>query len=278
MIHFKLKLPPFTLKRSLPTQWHDMRQAEKIEAVGFLAIYGDQEGRVKYLRKCLKLPNLLKKFLSQEDEADLLQHLAFMNLEASSTPIFDTFAQNKVHYYLPKTDFVNGSAIEFILALDYYQEYGENQDTDYLLKLVAVLAREKRENEADNVKFGDIRVPIHDNSDEAELRALKFKDLPKEIIIAVLRYFEGVKQLIHDLGVESELWKNPKEGDEGKNTEGVALFGWRTVLRGLANGSISEYDILCQRPFWEIFQIMKEKKAANDALEAQYKKMKNGNS
>jgi hypothetical protein len=273
MIEFNIKSKYRTFKRKLPTSWADMTQKDKIEAVRFIVLLGIESGKSNILKKLLDLPEYVWQTMSIEDKADLLDKLSFMSLDATTVPIFQSFIHKQEEYHLPKPDFINGSAIEFILSLDYYQEYGENQDTDYLLKLVAALARERRADEKENVKFGDIRIPIHDNSDEAETRALKFKSLPNEIIISVLRYFEGVKKMIHDLGVESDLWKNPQNDGKISQSE-VALYGWRTVLRNLG-GSIAEYDRLCQRPFWEIFQILQEKKAANDAIEAQYKKLKN---
>jgi hypothetical protein len=273
MIEFNIKSKYRTFSRKLPQSWADMNQKDKIEAIRFIFLLGDEEGRAAILKKILNLPEYVWQTMGMDDKADLLSKLDFMSLKASTIPVFQSFIHKQEEYHLPKPDFINGATIEFIIALDYFHEYGESQDTHELLKLVATLARERRVNEADNVRFGDVRIPIHDNSDEAETRALKFKTLPNEIVISVLRYFEGVKKMIHDLGVESDLWKNPQNDTKTAHSE-VALYGWRTILRNLG-GTISEYDRLCQRPFWEVFQILQEKKAANDALEAQYKKMKN---
>lgn len=275
MIHFTLKFTPFKFKRSLPETWADMTQKEKIDTLRHIFLLGEEAGRVAILKKLLRIPEFFWQLISMDDKADLLDKLSFMSINPSTTLIFPSFEHKNETFYLPKEDFINGSVGEFILALDYYQEYGESQDGNYLLKLVAVLAREKRADEALNIKFGDVRVAIHDNSDEAEVRADKFKDLPHEIIIAVLRYFEGVKQLIHDLGIESELWKKPETDSKKINNQDIALFGWRTILRNLSS-TIIEYDALFQRVFWEIFEKLREKKASDDALKAQYEKMKIG--
>ena len=281
MIQVKIKSPAKTFVRDIPQSWGDLIESEKRKALNWMLKLGADKGRAMFLKSYLKLPRWVYFFIDTEDWADLLTQVAFLNLEPITAPIFGQFLHRDEVYYLPKAEFTNGSAGEWALALDFYNEFGESKDINDLLKLVAVLARENRQNEADTIRYGDVRVLIHDNSDEVETRAEKLEGLDPAIIMSVLRYFEGIKMLIHDLGVQSDLWDNPAK-DAGKTNklnkqDSVAIFGWRTIYRSLAE-SVSEYDVIFQRKFWEIFSIMKEKKVATDAMEAKYKSLTNGSS
>jgi hypothetical protein len=269
MIRFKVNTgTKFTLHQ-LPENWAEIPTfGQKMAIVRILlGQKGDEyEQRVAIVRVLLNVSDKQFKRLGNE-LSKLTITLKWLNIEPSATPVFDSCIHKGVTYYLPKADFANGTAAEFVLALDYYGAYAESKSSDDLLKLVAVLARQSSDNMRVAAEKNDIRVSIHDNGNEVDERAKLLRGLPEEISICILRYFEGVKLMFHTLGVQAELWTEPKEGEE--ETENVALFGWRTTFRTIAEKGPfgTNYDDVCQRKFWEIFQYLLERKTANDEYE-----------
>jgi hypothetical protein len=280
MIKFKLhnlsgKSPVY----QLPENWEEVKNMGDKLAIVRILMRDDMDEyacRVAILRRLLNVSDKLFKAIPDDVIAQLTTCLKWLNIEPSTTPKFWFFEHQKHTFYLPLADFANGSGAEWVLALDYYGAYAESKDPNDLLKFVAVLARESRNDLYEAAINNDIRVLIHDNGNEADERAKLLKGLPDEISICILRYFEGVKLMFHKLGIEAELWQEPKEGEE---PQGVALFGWRTTFRNIAEKGPfgTDYETVSQRKFWEIFQFLLEKKAANDEYERKMQEIQSKN-
>ena len=154
-------------------------------------------------------------------------------------------------------------------------EFLENADApENLLRLVATLARPYSKP---NFKAtGDARNPLSTDPKIAEhgieLRANFFKDLDVAVVMATLRYFEGVKKEVYEMGVASGIFPKPKEtkeGEEPTKSEKDALFGWWTAYRNVAKSQNKTEEEVWQMSLWRVLSVMIEEKIKADEAEKQ---------
>lgn len=257
---------------NVPESWADIPLKSRISYAEKLFSQPRETVLVAMLKAHSGLPNKLWFRIAQKDIAAMLSQMEAIGVAASPAPIVPYVDYKFNRYYLPKIDFDNGSAGEFIIALDHYRAYAESKDKADLLRLFATLARVRRRDGRDSERGGDIREPIFDNTDTVERRAALLHKMPMINALVVLRYFEGVCRLVSEVGEKLGVWNTLK--DEGA-VHPVNLFGWRTILRGMAEGDVQRYDALTQRKFWEVLELLAEKQAQLDYIESQTKAKEN---
>jgi hypothetical protein len=254
--------------RDVPENWADLKIGKRMEYARHFFTLPRIKAVMLIAKDALNLPKNVWYNLDPNLLASISQQIR-IDTAPSATPIIDSFKVGFSRFHLPKADFDNGTIGEFIIALDHYEDYAQSRDKTDLYLLFATLARVSRRNAAEGVRFGDVREPIFDNSGQTEKNAKRLAKVPIEYALVTLRYFEGVKKMIFDEGIRLNLWQKPQNTEGSLSDENpVNLFGWRSVLRGLADGDVQKYDALFQRRFWEIFQILMERQAAADYIES----------
>lgn len=258
-------------RRHIPSAWSDIN--ERRRRLLFIQLLISLPFEVAMLRIIRELLGMSKRQFSIVDAADIAaisDQLAWMNLEPSTQPIIETFYHKATIYALPKPDFNGGSAYEFAQADDYYQEWLDNPQAELpLLRLIATLARPT--NNAQFQKTGDARQPLSSDSREAEFdierRANALKDLDVTAVIAVLRFFEGVKKDVHEYGVASGIFEKPKADDDTEKPKSKTLFGWWTAFRSIAKAQNKTEEQIWAMSLWRVLSIMIEEKMKADELE-----------
>jgi hypothetical protein len=254
----KLRLTDITnnkaFTRQLPTEWADIKPSKRHKCLKL--VY--QGNRLNLLFELLNVPTHINWSVGIAELAALQEMIKNIDLLPNPDPILPNFTLGFSTYYLPKKNFDNGTALQFATALEHYQNYANSNNVQDLRRLIAVLATEKG-------------VIITENTD-IRLFSRDFVQMPEYYVAMVLCYFEGILKLVNEIGTKFGLWDDNKE----ENTEGGALspaqvFGWKAVFRNLADHDPSRYDVICQRPFFEILQILIERKMQADFLVSQQK-------
>jgi hypothetical protein len=261
-------------RREIPEAWaHIPDISRRLFFLRHLALMPNFDtARLHILKSILNLPRWAFFNINRDDLAALLEQLEWLRPNPSTIPIIDNFKHQNTVFHLPKGEFTNGKAYEFAVADDYYTSFLESpNDPEPLLRLVATLARPERKKREDNIRYGDLRIPLF-TEHEVEFRAKYLKDIDFAIVIAVLRYFEGVKKMVYDMGIDSGIFDppNPKDEEaETQNPKSDALFGWWTAFRSIAKTQNKTEEQIWDMSLWRVISIMIEEKHKQDVMEKQ---------
>jgi hypothetical protein len=263
----------------LPETWQEYsgQGFDTMSAIRLLLTLSPTVAKVQILRGILQkqgIPNTLFLAMSDDNIADLVVPLAWMQPDASPIPLFPDFIHKGITYILPTERFENGSALEFALADDFFKKAVEQDDKErqaYLLKLVATLCREEKSDTDAIIASGDRRQVLHSRA-EVEHRATKLNALDEAIQVAIFLYFAGVKKYIFDLyGKYIFTIPDEDESDETNTEETPAAnaqaesFGWWGIFMELAQNLI-HLDQIHQRNFHELCLWLVRSKMQQDRM------------
>jgi hypothetical protein len=258
------------VRRFIPDAWpviHDGKR--RLIYLRYLSILPFDKAILPIARDILKLSKYHFSVASHQDIACVVEHLDWMRLEPTVTPIFPFFSHQRRLYALPRAEFVDGTSFEFALADGYYQEWIDNpEDPAPLLQLVATICRPYDVQYLK--KTGDARTPLRTEyaEHEVEFRAKLFENLDFALVMTVLRYFEGIKQMVHNFGTASGIFDKPKDNTENTTTKS-SLFGWWTAFRSVAKTQNKTEEAVWNMALWRVLAIMMEEKHRADEAEKQ---------
>jgi hypothetical protein len=257
-------------RRFVPSAWSAILDGKRrLLYVRMLSILPFEQGILHIARDIMGMSRYHFHLMAIEDIAAVVEKLEWMRLDPLATPIFYTFSHKKHLYALPRVDFTEGIAYEFALADNYYQEWTENpEESKPLLQLVATFCRPVDIERLHAMGDGRAVLNTEYAEHQIEFRAKLFEDLDFAIVIAVLRYFEGVKQMVHDFGTSSGIFDKPSEtpADEPKKN---GLFGWWTAFRSVAKTQNKTEEAVWSMALWRVLAIMIEEKHRADEMEKQ---------
>jgi hypothetical protein len=252
MIKLKIKTPKFwgvkSLVRELPQSWAEIEcDAKRLNIYGRIILNSDDDSLFSILKDLLCLPKFVFVNIQNNDLVVMLDCLAWMKEDVGVRSLIPNFTHQGVVYYFPKNDFDIGSAFEYALADEYYTAYAEDtSDIDALYLLASALMRIN---------------PNESNSSKAivESRLDIFKELPDEIIIMALRYFEALRKEVFELGNSVNLFDAPNQGEE--KSDDTIEFGWWTGYRFIAKSQVfGNFKGVCEALFWDVFKYLIEEK------------------
>jgi hypothetical protein len=273
--YFSLTLGVSKYRRLIPEAWSDIHGGKRrLFFLRCLSILPHDEAMLHIIRSILKLNKRRFLQLDPADVAAISDQLDWMRLEPSTIPIISTFHHHRTQFAFPRPEFVGGTAYEFALADSYYSEWAENPDDPKpLLRLVATLIRPLSTFQL--AQTGDARIPLSSDPQKAEHAveewAKRFDDLDFAYTVAALRYFEGVKKEVHEIGINSGIFEKPKEDDDQSpvTNNQSPLFGWWTAFRSVAKSQQKTEEQIWQMSLWRVLSIMIEEKHKADEMERQ---------
>ena len=107
----------------LPDSWADVPIKHREALFSFLLLFEEKEAKILALQKMLSLSKGIFLRISAKDIAALIAQLTWFNLQPSATPILPFFKEKGTRYYFPKADFLNGTALEFMLIQELYNDF-----------------------------------------------------------------------------------------------------------------------------------------------------------
>jgi hypothetical protein len=265
-----MQLIRITLKRrktttiQLPESWQELDISQRIKLIKLLLVSDNaSDAHIRFLPRVIKLPwGFQFHMFAASDVAAMGRVMKDLVLTANAKPIISEFSHKGKTYELSGDDFDYGKAIQFAITVEAYQKFQTEKTEIRLIEFCAALLREKGNNA--DLETGEMY------EQAAELRAKHLIDMPIEYKLITLKYFEGVQILISELGDKYALWDDKKTDiladGEPQHTH-INVFGWKTVYRNLAQHNLLSYDAICKRGFWEIFQILVERKVNDDHLQ-----------
>ena len=198
-------------RRPIPESWtHITDSGRRLTFIRTLALLPNDVAMLHIVRTLLDLPKRHFNALEPHDIAAITAKLTWLTLVPSTQPYITRFEHEGKIYALPKPEFDGGTAYEFAQADDHYTEWLENTAApEALIRLVATIARAYSVHEFEET--GDARRPLSTNTRKAEhdiqTRAENLKNLDIAVVMSVLRYFEGVKQQVHEYGTASGIFE-----------------------------------------------------------------------
>jgi hypothetical protein len=256
------------ITKNLPTEWAEIKVKHRLE-IAHLVFQGNRTAVLNaILVRVMKLSASVFFAISDTDKTALIAQLNNIYFLPSAEPIIPSFTHRQRFfkrletYYLPKKDFDDGTALQFALGVELYQRYYKSASKNDLLKLIQVLALPKGAKVTEAYEKEDFPNPL--------------ENLDFVIAMTVLVYFEGLLKVVNDLGKKFGLWEDRNsENTEGGILSPAQVFGWRAIYRSLVDHDLDAYEKLCQRPFFEVFQILIERKMQGDFMLAQSKQGEN---
>ncbi len=218
---------------SLPDGWSGVKDTSK--ALRALAEFPGAHGQCLALRYVLKLKATDFFCLSNEQAADLLRVAPWLKLSPSPTPLLGNVRWRRKLLCWPAAKFANGTLREFAIADAAFEAY-QDAHPQALEMLTATLLRPRKTRRsfhfarvADSRQIertGDERVAIVSRAElESQAQRLADKPLPSEVKAAVLMYWIGIKEYVHQ-AYGSYLFEDP----EAEQTSGPVAkgpdFGW----------------------------------------------------
>jgi len=244
-----------TKKGKIPTSWEEA-EGSSLFLLRLLLRYPLQEARLRALRHFLKLKRYHFLAMRNADLTTLVRFLNWMDIGPVDFPVTGKFEQNGITYHLPAKQFRDGTALEYPMADDYYRAWVTTGKLENLRLLTATLARPK---------VGEEREPINARS-QVEARAEAFSDLELNVMVAVLMYWTGVKQYIHQT-YAGWLFPSHQEDETDEEDESLApkdqgaMFGWYGVFMDVAEaGLFGDLKAVHQTNFHTICMYLVKKK------------------
>lgn len=189
--------------------------------------------------------------LSEEQLATLALGLDWLELRACARPLRESLRRGLTSYYLPAEKFADGTAVEFAMADECFQQFLDG-DEDAPLRLLAVIARPHRRGK---------RIPVTD-WDEVDHRLRRFRGLPPEWTLQAVMYWAGVKEYVHATYGEW-LFRQPDDDEQEDHTPTGPNFGWWGILMNIAEGGpFGSLEKVHQRNFHEVCIYLVQKEAA----------------
>lgn len=271
VIHYRPRGPWWSLKRTslrrdLPDSWSELPAARRLRVLRTLVRTPDPfVARMGAVKEALSIPNSLWQILAANEIIRIMELLPFLTADPSPTPMVDVVGYKGQTYAMPKSNFENGSCIEYPLADEYLMQFINTSDALPLRRLCAVLLREVNTNVSEGLKVGDMRMPLHSRA-EVEARAAHFAALPNDILIATMLYFVGVKQLIVRL-YGSWLFNLP-DPDAEPDTElpKVDSLGWWGMYMDASGGDPTKLEAIQQSNFHNFcLSLVRQRKAVKEA-------------
>jgi len=188
--------------------------------------------------------------LTDEQLATLAHGLDWLELRACARPLRESLRRGLTRYYLPAAKFADGTAVEFAMADECFQQFLDG-DEAAALRLLATLARPRRQGR---------RISVTD-WDEVDARQRRFRGLPPEWTLQAVMYWAGVKEFVHATYGE---WLFRQPDDENEDTAPTGPnFGWWGILMNIAeSGPFGSLEKVHQRNFHEVCTYLVQKEAA----------------
>lgn len=253
-----IELPEIELEFKLPEVVEEMSQEQYLAFIDTLAEAGvkgwDEE------RLCFELLYHFSPITRGENRLDI-ESAATLSLISSQLKVLFTddkvdgklvriprlqtamamvksFTHNGETYYGPADALSNSSFGEFIASFYTFQDYHNNRDEKFLIKLAAILFRPgsvRRLNED-----GDARVPYV--SAQVKGRIQEFESLPKNILKAVLYFYAGFQDYLQNgmvrIGGNDIEFKVLFNGKGGNSKTSLPSQGWVDVLFQLSESGV----------------------------------------
>lgn len=266
MIELAIETKNCVERLAIPESWNEVPMASRLFCIRQLLTQpDDKRARLAIIRKLFKRQWRSIIALSDHQVADILKLTDGIGIKADPEPVIPSFKHKGVIYFLPKEKARNLTAFEYPVADGYYEQYVIDHDESALLYLVATLAREGHGDQKLALKTGDVRTPLLSRL-EIEHRANMLGGLAPDARVAVLMYFAGVKQYIHDL-YGKWLFNQPIIDDEEEDSEpdaeagGSGMFGWWGMYMTIAeSGVFGNLDQVHQSNFHSICMYAVKKK------------------
>lgn len=255
------------VERSVWERWEDI-PADLRPRVISLCINHPEDARLLVMKEMLNIDKhfLLLDILAPEEFGAILEKLNWLVIEPSTTPIILEFSHKGIKYVLPKANFENGTAYEYALLDRLYNQFLEHQKEEDLATLCAIICREVDEKNLPKSVT---------NSDELDLKAAHFADLPAEYAINVLSYVEGIRKFVFDLYGEY-LFEEPLSEEEledyanrGEEPPSGDPYGWIGLYMAMTDKPTELENILSMNFHtlcaYRIRQIKEARKQKNNA-------------
>lgn len=248
-------------KHQLPESWAEVPFKQRQTIFAFLLSFDADVAKQMALKVLLDIPTALYVSINKSDIAAMLAQMNWYSLDASAEPIQSYIEHGGKRYYFPKTDFENGTALEFMLMQELYVAFTQStypKSVDVLKRLAAVVVREMD-------KTTKKRIVLTENDDATFDREQKFKGLSIVHTTMVLRYVQGVLGSVEKVGLQFGIFDDTEK--KNPETANVNLFGWKSVFRNIAESGPYKggYDEVLQTRFWDIIEILAEREALRNA-------------
>lgn len=187
----------------LPKSWEevDYKLFYRITPNLLLAKAGDIDAKIQILN--VMVENQVKDLFEYKKATVFFQDDDLVNsidinallIEAFDKTPFEFFSLNGQKYFMPASKFGNFTMGEFHHVCQYFQRYNKTNKVEYLLKLMATIARPVRSKNDDYQKWSfDKRRPllVHEIAE----RAKTFEDLDAALLFATYQYVQGSLQAL----------------------------------------------------------------------------------
>lgn len=251
-------------KHTLPESWAEVPCKKREKILGLLMVIKPSEAKVHALKELLPISKAMFLNIKADDIAAMCAQMPFLTLDASAEPVQNFIEHKGTRYYFPKTDFENGTALEFLAMQSLYAQFTKAEyplSISYMNQLAAVLVREMD-------KTTKKRIVLTEYDENTVKRIIKFKDLSLVHATMVLKYVQGVLGMVEKIGTKFGIFEEKQGQIEDRKEPNVNLFGWKSVFRSIAADGpyAGGYDEVLQRPFWEIIEILAERAALQSAM------------
>lgn len=227
----------------VPASWAEIND-EQLQKVAHL-IFGLPETLItrQGIAITILIPSLKKIWtdLTEDQAWDLIRLTGWIFDDISGRSIIREFEHEKIKYHLPEDNLRKESIIAFSFADNYFDQFVQTKDAQYLDKVIACIARQAGSAEYPALQSveGDIRE--HFSTSRTAERAKAFATLDPGIKTAILLFFMGSKKYIHkqyavlfqkpDLEAEK---KAPEKPSFGKKIIPKPDYGWLGIIYDLA--------------------------------------------
>lgn len=242
-----------TYRRDLPASWMEVEQSRRLFLWRDLLSAQGEAGRIKALRSLLRLPRRVRRALSADHVAGMLQALPWLEATPDPRPPFPSFRHGGREYHLPNAHGMNLVAIEYPIADEAFVQYIKTGDKAQLRLLCATLCREAEQDQAAVERRGDPRVPLLSRP-EAEARAERLKKVPDHVLSGVMLYFAGVKEYVHR-SYGKVLFEEPDTDNDGNPVPASTKpsLGWWSVYFNVAHdGPFGDVERVYQTAFHDV--------------------------
>ncbi len=177
------------------------------------------------------IPPRYYKRLEGESLMDIIHLLQWFRVGPSAEPYIASFDLEDKTYYMPTPRFMNGQAMEWPLADEFYQGILDHQDDadrsrHFMLMLAATLYRELDKGK---------RNPLLGRADVTD-RALLFEQIDDIYLLNALYYFAGCKIDLAQIYGHT-IFRTVETDDEG-DSGSEAYFGWWGIYMDIAEAGL----------------------------------------
>lgn len=252
--------------RALPESWDEVGPAAWY-LLRLLARHPSGKGRAEALRELVGLSRREWERLPPDLLEDLSAGLEWLGPTSIRKPLRASFRVGWRRYYLPSEDFLDGQAMAYALADDYFAEVVSPESTEAAttaaLRLLATIARPRK---------GLSRAPLG-SVEEVEARAERFRKLPPEHLVHALMYWAGVREVISE--AYGTMLFEPSPLDRPSEVD-MPHYGWWSIFQDVAEGGVfGNLPAVERANFHEVCQWLVRKEAIRRANQLEAEKHKN---